>query len=185
MSWSIKQTETNAEDIQRLEDAIVVARRAQIILFASLSDDRPHPDKSAYPACMSSDVIRIGAATKEGDPFPGIRAKDADHLFPGVDIPYDFNDRHDLVTGSSVATALAAGLASLLIYCVRAVGTTTRVTRQDIQRMFEGLEKRDEARYPSVLSAFQDLEIERKEGDGKVLEPRDQLQEIVQRLYYY
>jgi len=117
--------------------------RTPILLFCAVEDTgRNNPDTS-YPGNLcNSSVLRIGAATGLGDIWPV--TNDAAHfLLPGakVDEPGEAEhyygtsspasdlsasspstpsqQQHRVITGSSVSTALAAGLAGIILYLAR------------------------------------------------------------------
>ncbi|KAK1751118.1 hypothetical protein QBC47DRAFT_364659 [Echria macrotheca] len=208
MSWSIKKTTINTEDLNRLEKALEKADQNHIILLASLSDDRPHPDNAAYPACcLGRSLLRIGAATKEGDEIAGITRGDADFLFPGADVPYVFRDRHNLVGGSSIATAVAAGFAALLIHCVRLVGFLEpmssdnshvsndtddgghggRIELQKLRDMFTHFGKPGtDRKFPNGV--FNELKVPERDPidamPGTEAATEDEVKEIMKRVYY-
>ncbi|KAM0371361.1 hypothetical protein ACHAPY_010081 [Fusarium culmorum] len=121
----------NSADINRLENAISLATATGILVFCSAPDiGRASKEtlESYYPfGCKrsSTDLFKIGAAKADGVSFawmgheetvnyilPGhkVAPREADNLPEEDDTPK---------TGSSVATALASGLAALIIHCVR------------------------------------------------------------------
>jgi hypothetical protein len=133
MSWTIQETVENSDDIRRLEKALRKAYDNKILLFCSASDRGAHPDLD-YPARFNvKNVFRIGAATADGRVWPmaGDPAN-MDFILPGHNVfdrkgTYsnlldDFHPR----TGSSVATALAAGLAALMLHCARLAAVHTK-----------------------------------------------------------
>ncbi|KAG7042619.1 Intracellular serine protease [Colletotrichum scovillei] len=123
------------------------SRRRRIpIMFCAASDDgiqgrSQHGNRGEFPREINNaKVFCIGAADPHGQVWPEVTDQNGlNYLFPGVDIKDVFeDDSHDsdtisealgsqisvLVTrngrtGSSVATALAAGLAALLIHCTK------------------------------------------------------------------
>ncbi|KAF4885392.1 Subtilisin DY [Colletotrichum fructicola] len=112
-------------DIQALGDAIDDAAKAGILMFCSASDDIQAGAMDTLPYQKQPGYIfRIGAATYLGQRDGHTEdVKRIDYFFPGNQVAEAKNPRssepvkyHD---GSSVGTALAAGLASLLIYCAR------------------------------------------------------------------
>jgi len=139
MSWTIQETNENGEDIRRLETALRKAHDARILLVCSASDRGAHPDLD-YPAKYNVNrVVRIGAATADGrawamagDPanmdfiLPGHnvleRGRGPSSYLYGDGLLENFTPR----TGSSVATALAAGLAALIMHCARLAAIHSR-----------------------------------------------------------
>ncbi|EQB43180.1 hypothetical protein CGLO_18193 [Colletotrichum gloeosporioides Cg-14] len=112
-------------DIHALGDAIDDAAKAGILMFCSASDDIQAGAMDTLPYQKQPGYIfRIGAATYLGQRDGHTEdVKRIDYFFPGNQVAEAKNPRssepvkyHD---GSSVGTALAAGLASLLIYCAR------------------------------------------------------------------
>jgi hypothetical protein len=78
-------------------------------------------------------MFRIGAATVDGLAHPRV-SDDVDYILPGHNVLPHINDLVGSdgpmtpMTGSSVATALAASLAALIIHCVR-LGAIYNATR--------------------------------------------------------
>jgi hypothetical protein len=87
-----------------------------------------------YPSGPWRDrFFRIGAAGADGTVFRWTAEDDITYIVPGVDIIWERGGassldahtlggipNHTVETGSDVATALAAGLAAMVIYCVKA-----------------------------------------------------------------
>jgi hypothetical protein len=135
MSWTIQETPENGDDIRRLDKALRTAYDNNIIMFCSASDRGAHPDLD-YPARFNvKNIFRIGAATADGRVWP--MAGDPinmDFILPGHNV---FDRRGSYLdsnllenfqprTGSSVATALAAGLAALVMHCARVAAIHTK-----------------------------------------------------------
>jgi hypothetical protein len=142
MSWSIKKlakskTSSTAnvgnlqtpeeKAIKALQDAIERARNDNILMFCSAADDIQVVGKDSLPFSKAPDYIfRIGAALPKGQRDPASEdANSISYFFPGNQVADAWNPRsaktveyHD---GSSVSTALAAGLASLIMYCTNVV----------------------------------------------------------------
>lgn len=112
------------------------------IMFCAASDDgnRGQHGRSEFPHGSNNDIFCIGAADSSGQVWPEVTDKSGLHfIFPGADIKDVFEDDGDNSrveaaskngrlgdlmskngrTGSSVATALAAGLAALLMHCTK------------------------------------------------------------------
>jgi hypothetical protein len=122
MSWTISEFEANNIKLKdRLLDTLSTAANKRIIFAAT--GDRGLTAPSPYPADFSS-TIAIATTPMAG---PGNNQSDIDRaLFclPGDDleviVPKYLNPQGvEKTSGSSAATALAAGLASLILTCVR------------------------------------------------------------------
>jgi subtilisin family serine protease len=101
-----------------MKEAVVEANRKKILLLASVHDEGSSQDK-AYPASYD-DVMAIATTDKYGSLLgftPGgsyqYRLK-GENVFTGA-VPY--LSSQERVGGSSVATAIAAGLSSLILSC--------------------------------------------------------------------
>ncbi|TDZ13599.1 hypothetical protein C8035_v004260 [Colletotrichum spinosum] len=112
-------------DIQRLEKAIDAAKEAGILMFCSASDDIMASAMDTLPYRKQPEYIfRIGAAQSLGQQDPHSEdVKRIDYFFPGHQVAEARNPRSNQAVeyhdGSSIGTALAAGLASLIIHCAR------------------------------------------------------------------
>ncbi|KAI0099322.1 hypothetical protein GGR51DRAFT_396279 [Nemania sp. FL0031] len=129
ISWTVKKpkdTEQDA-DLKDLGDAIKRALDAGTLVFCAAGDAGNFSDEE-YPYDFDRNrIIRIGAATDDGRPWERSGdTKTLSFIFPGCSVvsrnvrlesavPSHFREN----TGSSVATALAAGLAALVLHCVR------------------------------------------------------------------
>lgn len=111
--------------ISALETAIGKATEKGILMFCSATDDIQNGAMDFLPYQKGQkNMFRIGAATAQGERDPHAEDKmNIDYYFPGNQVADAFNPRserqvqyHD---GSSVSTALAAGLSSLIIYLAR------------------------------------------------------------------
>lgn len=148
MSWTIKRGASDGpsghsqvdETFKPLKDVLKSSPTDLPLMFCAASDDGlPSSDFEEYPSAIDRDIFRIGAAHETGQTWPNVTNANAVHfLFPGVDFALEdqpqltalrtsSNDkdaslsetRSSRRTGSSVATALAAGLAALLIHCTK------------------------------------------------------------------
>ncbi|KAH8122254.1 hypothetical protein FP744_10006148 [Trichoderma asperellum] len=86
-------------------------------MFTSLPDKGATAEIIKYLPVGNEKVIRIGSATMFGEEAKEIIFADRDFLLPGeeIQIPGGESDK-----GSSFATAYAAGLGALVLYCLRA-----------------------------------------------------------------
>jgi hypothetical protein len=115
-------------------------------MFCSSPDEGKFTELD-YPSGPWRDrFFRIGAAGADGNVFQWTPEDGITFIFPGVDvvrelaasssfearsmrgIPNRMVDFHE--TGSSVATALAAGLAAMIIYCVKASVLAVKTANQ-------------------------------------------------------
>ena len=119
MSWSI-EGQKDDKKIKELRAAINKARRAKILMFAAANDQGYNTTTSAlcYPAAEREDVFCIGEATDTGHMSQAALLQ-GDYTFPGG-APSDYGSfPRDRISGSSLATAYAAGFAALIIYVVQ------------------------------------------------------------------
>ncbi|EHK21284.1 uncharacterized protein TRIVIDRAFT_152938, partial [Trichoderma virens Gv29-8] len=109
--------------MRKLHAAIEKAKSNSILMFCSAADDIKQLGRESLPFSAAPDCIfRIGAALSMGQRDPTSEdVKTISYFFPGNQVADARNPRsskpveyHD---GSSVSTALAAGLASLIIHC--------------------------------------------------------------------
>lgn len=112
MSWSVKLAASEIQ-LQELEDAIKAAHRRRILMFCAASPKKADTSKDKYWPSSCQETFSIGAANEHRVP-QGDVGPDAEYLFPSADVIPNKPDG-----GSSAATALAAGLASLILYCLK------------------------------------------------------------------
>ncbi|TGO27280.1 hypothetical protein BPAE_0044g00130 [Botrytis paeoniae] len=118
-----EQPDSNSEEKEKLDSAVRRAVKAGILLFCSAADKGLHQDNDYPVASNPTKMFKIGAAKPNGNVWdwePNIRH--LDFIVPGQNF--------QLQTGSSVATALGAGLAALVICCVRLASIHTQMSRQ-------------------------------------------------------
>lgn len=124
MSWTIDNINDTAT-VQNLTTAINEAVERGILIFCSASDQGPN-DTALYPAdCNRDNSFLIGTATASGQAWKWNGASHVDYILPGKDLDVQigddlFDQRLERVceSGSSLATALASGLAALVLDCV-------------------------------------------------------------------
>ncbi|KAK4244198.1 hypothetical protein C7999DRAFT_35426 [Corynascus novoguineensis] len=134
MSWTIPMTSIDSKAKQKLHDVLQKAVDRGVLAICS-APDKGKFTESHYPSGpWGKRFFRIGAAGADGTVFQWTPDDDITCVVPGVDVDpeEDFNSAYDAErslptrianvgeTGSSVATALAAGLAAMIIYCVKA-----------------------------------------------------------------
>lgn len=122
MSWTVDppKGKTKAE----FDKVLGKAEGKNILLFCS-SPDLGNFFSDHYPTAWGPDkVLRIGASQADGHAYSLVQPDNVDYIFPGVDVVRANNrlirfrglDDDKSFTGSSVSTALAAGLAALVLW---------------------------------------------------------------------
>ncbi|KAK0732407.1 peptidase S8/S53 domain-containing protein, partial [Apiosordaria backusii] len=165
MSWTVKKktalvtggaggshiqaTSVEGDAIRELEDALQAAIDAKILLFCSASDDIQAKGTDYLPYSKDPHYIfRIGAALSLGQRDPHAEDKEnINYFFPGNQVADALNPRstaqvryHD---GSSVGTALAAGLASMVIYCAVIMQTCLKTYYKKFEGIAAEVRRRD------------------------------------------
>ncbi|KAJ4395834.1 hypothetical protein N0V93_000048 [Gnomoniopsis smithogilvyi] len=169
MSWTIPVPTTDSAASQLFQEAVREACDSKVLMFAS-SPDRGQYTTHVYPSSMQSDrIFRIGAASADGVRFSSTD-KAVDFIFPGVDVDVSstngaaLSDLERKITGSSVATALAAGLAGTIIYCFKtsalAVKTWKLLNRPEMQvigKTFQESDIEKISQHAAMKEAFERL----------------------------
>jgi hypothetical protein len=183
MSWTITRIDHGAEgcntaDIDRLQGALEKAAKKGILLFCSAPDSgavSKSEFSSFFPVgcpTISKGIFKIGAAKADGKPWGWTgNERNIDFILPGHEVRERENDpivltENNPKTGSSIATALAAGLAALIIHCVRlgAIHSHRNKTdRQDANAMTDESLKSIKA-FQNMKKVFSDMA---KEQDGE------------------
>ncbi|KAK7414636.1 hypothetical protein QQX98_006493 [Neonectria punicea] len=129
MSWTIPVPPEGSEEKRLLDSVLERACKQKVLMFCSSSDQISSTEH--YPSAFRRRrFFLIGAAHDDGSAY-GHAGKDNDFIFPGVNVnttggsslPVYLADKTSSTkesTGSSVATALAAGLAAMITYCFKA-----------------------------------------------------------------
>lgn len=186
MSWTLRPDGNNNTALKDLQNTINKAHAQNIILFSSLSDERPGRSTDRYPTCFT-EVIPIGAATADGERWKWNGPDEAKFIFPGDKVMLLEPDQSSgpEVSGSSVATALASGLAALVLYCVDVVAPTRR---KDVQSQF-GITKvfqamcHDSHKYTQVWNFFKTFENSSQGwGMNEQEEKRKNIEKLVEML---
>ncbi|KAM0554850.1 hypothetical protein ACHAPJ_006585 [Fusarium lateritium] len=107
---------------KRLSLAIHDAIAGGVIVIASTAGEA-HKQEEAYPANYA-EVIKIAATDLRGKETPESLASLADYMFPGDRIVAETtflgtSNPSSEISGTSVATAIASGVASLILACHR------------------------------------------------------------------
>ncbi|KAI6366354.1 hypothetical protein MCOR25_005169 [Pyricularia grisea] len=189
MSWTIEKTESNKSDVGELERAIEDAAKSDILMFCSASDQGMRRDNTYPYRCPTKKIFRIGAAKATGaaDEYVG-DPNAVDFLFPGHKVvEEDSGDSNEAkqrralprdLTGSSAATALASGLAALILYCVQ-VGCVLKAPGNNPEEAdyanFEALKSHE--RMKTALERIGTT----KESNNKFIEVWNRFEKIVKK----
>ncbi|KAF5965867.1 intracellular serine protease [Fusarium coicis] len=112
-----------ARSAAKLENAVVEAANAKILMFCSAKAKGVH-NAPTYPSKATTKIFTIGAANSSGASVDYVgNASELSYTLPGDKVEVDSGPGRrtppEIVDGSSVATALAAGLAGLILYCIQ------------------------------------------------------------------
>ena len=182
MSWTIEKTDENKSDIDALEQAVQDAANKGILMFCAASDGGAQSDRSFPARSLKQKLFKIGAATEEGSKWKWVgNATNVDFIFPGHKVVKErYNEEGPIqscsfLTGSSVATAIAAGLAALILDCVqRAALYYEELLRQ--QRTLNS------ARPPNKRDGSEMTELPRDpELDSRLQRNKAEVDEAIQR----
>ncbi|KAH6851065.1 peptidase S8/S53 domain-containing protein [Chaetomium sp. MPI-CAGE-AT-0009] len=157
ISWAIPLSPDN-HDAQELQEAVYHAEKEGISLFCARTDDGTEVDRS-YPADFQ-DCISIGAAAEDRRPLGVMDSSRVDFLLPGkVTLPMETHtgDVIPSITGSSIATAAAVGLAGLLVFCDRLLGNDRyqQKSRDAMCAAFEAMSRNEGDKFPRVQQFFE------------------------------
>ncbi|KAK3359509.1 hypothetical protein B0T25DRAFT_100509 [Lasiosphaeria hispida] len=126
MSWSAREITGktgNEREVRALENAIEAAATENILMFAAACDVKQSASTDKWIPCDHQRVFSIGATDLDFDVKKYVdMSKKVDYLFPGE---YILNKLEDAEVGNSGATALATGLAALVMSCMRIDGRAT------------------------------------------------------------
>lgn len=146
MSWTVKKR--GSSDLQ---EQITRASQKNILMFAAASDQglNVHIDE-VYPA-SDRNVFCIGPADDSGQGEP-TALNEAQYFFPGADST--INDKGIQIVGSSFATALASGMAALILDCVE-IGGYGQYRRKirTYEQMNRILSSMTHGRHPYILAS--------------------------------
>ncbi|KAK4149297.1 hypothetical protein C8A00DRAFT_38114 [Chaetomidium leptoderma] len=117
MSWTIEARNEKSPDMASLEKAIQTAKEHKVLMFCAVDDKGINSSQFCYPG-KSGLCTRIGAANENGKICDWVPDDGTDLIFPGLNVPYEPVTGRILSyeSGSSVATAIAAAFAGVLLY---------------------------------------------------------------------
>lgn len=120
MSWTVKKVKIgnfdNGNGIISLDGAIQTAANDNILMFCAVQDGAHYEADEIYPSQSDTKkLMTVGSADESGERSSFVKKDSANYLFPGeISLP-SILDEHD--RGSSVATAVAAGMAAMILWC--------------------------------------------------------------------
>ncbi|PTB48854.1 hypothetical protein M431DRAFT_546179 [Trichoderma harzianum CBS 226.95] len=135
MSWTIESNSVEGGEIKQLKDAISLAESKNILMFCSADDKGAISSDRCYPNAWKKSLL-IGAANETGSMCDWVPAHQSSEMFifPGLNIPFSpwIDAPDNFESGSSVATAIAAGLAGVLLFCDALIKTTSEPNTSQI-----------------------------------------------------
>ncbi|KAL8857682.1 MAG: hypothetical protein Q9178_005717 [Gyalolechia marmorata] len=146
MSWNVRRTEGIGKDPGNLDEATQLgkaidfaAKEKNILMYCAAGDQKGAIGSTKWVPCDSENTISIGATdingTKKGYVVDN---KQLAYLFPGENILKETDDDSKDV-GNSGATALAAGLAAMVLFFSRAknINIEKRSLKEYMERVFD------------------------------------------------
>jgi hypothetical protein len=125
MSWHARDaagsgdpSTSNANEVAALKQAIRRASDKHILMFGAGCNNKTFPDEKLVP-CGLVQVWSVGATDAFSNPKEYVDINKVTYLFPGEHV-LGVDDHEDGDVGNSGATALAAGLAAMVLFLVRA-----------------------------------------------------------------
>ncbi|KAF4629159.1 hypothetical protein G7Y89_g8986 [Cudoniella acicularis] len=155
MPWSIsldsRRNDEVHKDLHKLENVLWDAAHSNIIMFCDQHND--HTSEPSYPAAFDiRSIITIGAFDETT--MSAFKASQPDFMFPGnfAEKPKDsVQSQSERKPDSGVASARAAGLAAMILYCAKLAAIlertkgpprAPRVTEADFEKL-QGSSMRD------------------------------------------
>ncbi|KAL9639492.1 MAG: hypothetical protein Q9204_001067 [Flavoplaca sp. TL-2023a] len=147
MSWNVQRTGKtgndpgNEDEVAELEKAInLAAKEKNILMYCAAGDQKGGISSSTkWVPCDSENTISIGATDINGNKKGYVvDNKKLAYLFPGENILKEM-DRDSRDVGNSGATALAAGLAAMVLFFSRAkdINIEKKSVKEYMERVFE------------------------------------------------
>ncbi|KAH0537653.1 hypothetical protein FGG08_005566 [Glutinoglossum americanum] len=175
MSWTLKSNERDPYTKAFREAVVDAVSKKEKIVFCSLHDNEGAERIENYYPVGIPEVFKIGSATRTGNQAES-NSTDwdiAEFILPGHEV-LD-GGTNTKINGSSIATALASGLAALIICCVDIVdkegnsrpGENVR-SKGYMKNAFKNLsDKSKTKKFPEVKKHFPKLE-DHEEDQGKL-----------------
>ncbi|KAM0344164.1 hypothetical protein ACHAPU_007886 [Fusarium lateritium] len=149
------------------------AIKAGVVIIASTAGEG-YLQEEAYPAKYDG-VIKIAATDLRGKETPESLAELADYMFPGDGILAEttflgMSNPSNKISGTSVATAIASGVASLVLACHRLALSTQELEepwtnhrelkRDIVRRVFDSMVENKEAKFVKPWLFFNEADQE-------------------------
>lgn len=156
MGWTLEETTGNSDHIKSLEKAISKANDQNILMFCAAKDEGYNQIGYGFPSTFRK-IFCIGAATNFGhmSQMVGSHASRVNFFFPGENLTPLSTQSVNGISGSSLATALAAGFAGLLLYCAQIgkqnVSTNSESSCEKRRKKLQNFNKIDEALTAMVI----------------------------------
>lgn len=166
MSWTIEPPED--EGVRReLEEAISAADKANILMFCSAADQGAK-QTDTYPSRATRRIFTIGAAGPSGETNSWVGNPDkVNFTFPGDRVEIMDSTPNNItreISGSSAATALAAGFCALVMYCVQVrLMTAPEADKDRVRGEFAALKN-----YEGMMKTFRTIGTS-PESNGKFI----------------
>jgi len=110
----------NEADVATSKAAIRRADKVKILMFGAACESKSISSLEKFVPCDCEEVFSIGATDPDYDVQKYVNPSKAQYLFPGENIlDKSLQFEYDKDVGTSGATALAAGLAAMIIFCTR------------------------------------------------------------------
>jgi len=179
MSWTIEDSKKVKEQeiLKELDDTLREAADRNILMFCAARDqgleqrqNPTWPAKSKVRSC----IFRIGAAIPSGASWPWVEMNAVDFLFPGAELretrPELVPPNMASVDGSSTATALASGLAALLLWILLEGNDKDLKTIRKHEKLKNILGRvRGDNQYVQIWELFDDSINSQTEGEVSTL----------------
>lgn len=193
MSWTIEKNEKDEKKtaaLRRLDRAVREAADKNILMFCAARDEGLEQPKAVpYPAASDTQkIFVVGAATPSGAASTWVNERAVHFLFPGTELresrPQLMPPEMLFVDGSSPATALASGLAGLLLN-ILATDTSKKWDSKKAPERYEKMSyilsnMKGEGSYVQVWDLFDRYMLRLKSENNDLVR-----QEMVERILMY
>jgi hypothetical protein len=160
MSWTIKSDPKYIDDEILLANQIIEAEKGGIVLFCSSEDKGQHNNNPGQLLPSRSNLLRrIGSCNGNGNKSEFVSEAEVHYLFPGEQLPVmqqhlkrTGNKTSSTDRGSSASTALASGLASLVLWCtIKSGDKKRRFANARMYALFDKLRTDQDQSKPSLV----------------------------------